>query len=156
MSDSILEGQLLLLDRGDAATPRSAEYPSWYTPSNERKTANKKVLLGLHPMGMKLSGDGGRCGWCKNLCRQESRVRTFLKCELVPATGGPATDIRAKWAACEKWVPDVARALAKCECPHCSSSNLELCDEQVGCIDCGGMYEAKALIGSWLTKDWWA
>lgn len=29
--------------------------------------------------------------------------KTYHKCALVKATGGPATDIRLKWPACARW-----------------------------------------------------
>lgn len=30
-------------------------------------------------------------------------AKTYHKCDLVKATGGPGTDIRLKWAACSRW-----------------------------------------------------
>lgn len=99
----LLEGQLSLLDLGPASKPQEATFPAWYTPSKVRKTANMRVLQGRHPMGMRLAEEG-TCGSCKNILQTGTRAGgRYLKCDLVPMTHGPATDIRAKWLACEKW-----------------------------------------------------
>lgn len=49
------------------------------------------------------SGPAGEtCGTCANAyCLNYSK--RYWKCRLVKATGGPATDIRLKWAACSRW-----------------------------------------------------
>jgi len=79
-----------------------SEYPPWYTPSKERRTANRRVLLGLHPMGAQFGGEETSCGSCAH---RYARVfsKRYLKCRLVNATGGPATDVRCKWRGCEHW-----------------------------------------------------
>lgn len=45
--------------------------------------------------------DGETCRTCKHLTHSNK----FIKCELMRRywTGGPGTDIRAKWAACKAW-----------------------------------------------------
>lgn len=49
---------------------------------------------------------GETCGTCQHLSRR-TMAKTYLKCELMRAkwTGGGATDVRARDAACSKWVP---------------------------------------------------
>lgn len=76
--------------------------PDWYTPSPERRTANKRVTAGYHPMGMALGPADETCGSCVHLYANRLS-KDYLKCALVPATGGPATDVRKKWRACERW-----------------------------------------------------
>ena len=78
-------------------------FPEWYRPAQDRKTQNKNVARGLHPMGLFLLGRE-TCGTCSHMLRHK-HSKTYLKCDLVKNTHGPATDIRAKWAACEKWGP---------------------------------------------------
>jgi hypothetical protein len=48
--------------------------------------------------------EGETCGTCKHLTRLKY-AKTYLKCELTRAqwTSGPASDVRAKDAACWKW-----------------------------------------------------
>jgi hypothetical protein len=53
-----------------------------------------------YPVG---SGPAGEtCRTCRHLCRVNGR---YLKCKLMQRfwTGGPGTDIRAKWSACKAW-----------------------------------------------------
>jgi len=78
------------------------EYPDWYRPSKSRRRANSYVLQGRHPMGFALGIEQTKCGTCKHLHRHQ-RTKTYLKCSLTRMTGGPATDVRAKWRGCEKW-----------------------------------------------------
>lgn len=45
---------------------------------------------------------GETCKSCQHAyCR--SFAKTYWKCALVKATGGPGSDIRLKWAACSRW-----------------------------------------------------
>lgn len=75
--------------------------PSW--AKGATPTQRKRAARGLHPMGMRLKGgDPETCGSCAHLWRNEW-ARTYLKCRLVTATGGPGTDVRKRWPACEKW-----------------------------------------------------
>lgn len=43
--------------------------------------------------------DGATCGACKF---RHGKMR-YPKCELGPATRGPATDVRAYWPACHRF-----------------------------------------------------
>lgn len=77
-------------------------YPDWYTPSKERKAANRRVLQGLHPMGLYLREDDNTCGGCTHVHRIH-KGKVYIKCDLTNYTAGPGTDIRLKWRGCEKW-----------------------------------------------------
>ena len=46
--------------------------------------------------------DGETCKTCKHAYFHRGSKR-YYKCDLVRATGGPATDIRLKWPACARW-----------------------------------------------------
>lgn len=83
---------------------RDQSPPPGYTPTKERATQNRNVARGKHPMGLPLADNGETCGTCRHSTRKHIRSgKTFLKCLLTEITSGAATDIRAKWAACEKW-----------------------------------------------------
>lgn len=45
---------------------------------------------------------GETCRTCAH-ARCVKYAKTYHKCALVKATGGPGTDIRLKWAACSQW-----------------------------------------------------
>ena len=94
------DGCLVQRDFGPPAQP----LPSWYRPSKDRKTQNHNVARGLHPMGLALHPDESkRCGGCAHVVTQGWTAGKYLKCDAARITRGPATDIRAKWRACEKW-----------------------------------------------------
>lgn len=76
------------------------------TPQQRRKLAPKRkdpVPRG-HIMPPGTGPAGETCGSCKHLFRNRM-AKTYLKCELNRPrwTGGGATDIRARDAACQKW-----------------------------------------------------
>lgn len=77
--------------------------PAWYTPTKQRATQNRHVARGKHPMGLELANNGETCGSCRYLLDKQYREKRYKKCELVANTSGPATDIRLKWGACERW-----------------------------------------------------
>ena len=66
----------------------------------ERKTPVPKGHAGTPGLGPK----GETCGSCGHLARVR-RAKVYLKCALMEErwTGGPATDVRAKDAACLAW-----------------------------------------------------
>lgn len=69
-------------------------------------TQRKQVVAGRHPMGPPLLGDPAKtCGNCAHLYRV-SYTKVYIKCSLVPATGGPGTDVRVRWPACTKWAAE--------------------------------------------------
>lgn len=49
--------------------------------------------------------DLGTCGDCEHSYWRGEEQRRFWKCDLVPVTFGPGTDIRVSWPACEKHEP---------------------------------------------------
>jgi hypothetical protein len=48
---------------------------------------------------------GETCGTCKHIVRVHHNNGKYLKCGLAKAgwTHGAGSDIKARWAACEKW-----------------------------------------------------
>lgn len=50
---------------------------------------------------------GETCGTCGNAYGIRSCGKIYYKCALVKATNGIGTDIRLKWAACNRWKKDV-------------------------------------------------
>lgn len=72
-----------------------------------RAQRERMVALGRHPLGFALAaedhpGHGHTCGDC-NLHYVRRFTSSYHKCRLVPATCGPASDIKVKWPACEHW-----------------------------------------------------
>ncbi len=67
----------------------------------------RMVALGRHPTGRALAGGdhagaGHTCGDCAHHYVRRF-ASTYHKCDLVPPTSGPATDIRVGWPACDRW-----------------------------------------------------
>lgn len=85
-----------------AAEQRRDKTPSWYTPEKRGPRKNANVARGLHPMGLHLADNGETCGTCAHL-RRRSVSKTYMKCDITKMSRSEATDIRAKWRACEKW-----------------------------------------------------
>lgn len=66
---------------------------------------NEAIDAGRHPVtGGATHPDVGTCGDCARAVAH-TRNRTWWKCELVPITFGPGTDIRLKWPACDRHDP---------------------------------------------------
>lgn len=73
----------------------------WDAPMQPKAKAKRGQAKGsAAPIG---SGPMGQT--CRTCVHAYSVVfaKTYHKCGLVKATGGPATDIRLKWAACARW-----------------------------------------------------
>lgn len=72
--------------------------------ADRARTVKRRAMLacGIHPAtGLPLLGRE-TCGTCvHHFVRQFAGA--YHKCRLVRSTGGPATDIRVSWPACEKW-----------------------------------------------------
>lgn len=70
-------------------------------------TAHHRITAGFHPFGLRLREPRGKvtCGDCKHLLAKETRSgKRFFKCSMVRGdSNGPATDVRKKWPACERW-----------------------------------------------------
>lgn len=75
--------------------------------ADRKRTIRNRYLLenNTHPTTkLPLLGNGETCGSCDHhFIRRLSRI--YHKCEMVEATGGPASDVRVGWPACVKWVP---------------------------------------------------
>ena len=86
--------QLSLLHATGAPVVRIKPAASW--PKSQRERA----LAGKHPA----NGDdfceveGATCGNCAHRSGHH-----YIKCELLPVTRGPGTDIRAGWLGCVRW-----------------------------------------------------
>lgn len=72
----------------------------WDQPMRPTKAKRGQPKGNAAPIG---SGPKGET--CRTCVHATSRTfaKTYWKCGLVKATGGPATDIRLKWAACSRW-----------------------------------------------------
>ena len=70
-----------------------------------RAKAAAIIATGRHPLNLVpllASPQGKTCGDC--LHRYLKRLAgTYPKCDLGPITGGPGTDVRAGWPACERF-----------------------------------------------------
>jgi hypothetical protein len=87
----------------DYCQPENNHLPDWFIPSKARPTQTENVVKGLHPMGLRLlnAGIGETCGNCAHLKKRQYNS-TYYKCDLNPSHS-QTTDIRLKWAGCEKW-----------------------------------------------------
>lgn len=75
------------------------------SPPRDRATlVRMRTLRGLHPHnGMPLrQPEGETCGSCAHH-RVKRYSKSYHKCGLTQDSRGPATDIRVRWPACEKW-----------------------------------------------------
>jgi hypothetical protein len=81
--------------------------PEWFNAGKTTPAIHiMRVRSGMHPMGQPLLNDPNRpdakCGNC--IHHYINRMANdYHKCHLVDYTGGPASDIRVKWAACNRW-----------------------------------------------------
>ena len=86
-------------------------------------TQQDRARRGLHPMGHPMPVlcelvAAETCGACAHRQRQrsDSGKKTWSKCALAARTGGPATDTRAGWPACARWMSvEAAEAEARAE-----------------------------------------
>lgn len=77
--------------------------PAWFRGGTA--TQRRRALQGRHPLnGLRLLDEpaGKTCGDCAHL-RGREWTRTYYKCALMKNTGGPATDTRVSWPACERF-----------------------------------------------------
>lgn len=100
----------------DFDVPPAAAHPEERLSADRRRTilALQVLQSGRHPLRRdRLHPDappaddrkapGPRCRTCKHIGLQGGVAGSYIKCCLGPVTGGPGTDIRAWWPACEKW-----------------------------------------------------
>jgi hypothetical protein len=88
--------------------------PHWFSVGKTTPEQQlRNVRAGRHPLGSPLATENRvnmekRCGNCQHL--YEHRVGgTYFKCTAHKMTHGPASDVRKKWPACDKWVDDPDR-----------------------------------------------
>lgn len=82
--------------------------PAWFVAGSTTPAEHiMRVRGGLHPTGYPLlqGNPEARCGNCA-FVDYSSGANTYWKCGLDRHkwTGGPGTDIRKKWAACNRWI----------------------------------------------------
>jgi hypothetical protein len=80
--------------------------PEHLIPVTGEKRKRKEPIPRGHYRPKGTGPAGETCGSCKHLYRNQM-AKTYLKCGLATAiwTGGRASDVRAKDAACEGWEP---------------------------------------------------
>jgi len=79
--------------------PAEAGWPPWFTPASV-KHHRTNVLSGLHPFGFRLGPEDQTCGRCAH--RYVARMAgSYHNCRKIRRTGGPGTDVRMRWRACE-------------------------------------------------------
>jgi hypothetical protein len=66
------------------------------------RTQAERAAAGFHPTSALPFAQSGTCGECSHLCAT-GRNRTHYKCDLVPPTHGPGTDVKRKWPACNRF-----------------------------------------------------
>jgi len=83
--------------------------------ADRARTIKRAATLarGWHPLGGKLHPDaapaddrkapGLRCRGCVHPIAQGGVAGNYIKCDAHAITGGPGTDLRLWWPACEKW-----------------------------------------------------
>lgn len=107
---------------GDAVTaelfpdvPRTPEpEPEPQLSPDRRRTIRRRQLLeqGVHPttrrplLRLTLPDNPATCATCDHVTSWRL-ARTYWKCQRAPGglTGGPATDVRLSWPACDLWEP---------------------------------------------------
>ena len=76
--------------------------------ADQRRTASRKASLerGIHPLTrlpLLNAGWGFTCGDCDHHVVNGGHAKTYHKCDTVYMTGGPGTDIRVGWPACQRF-----------------------------------------------------
>jgi len=76
--------------------------------ADQRRTIRRRQLLerGIHPTTRLplLHPEWNRtCGDCDHHVVNGGHAKTYHKCDAVYMTGGPATDVRVSWPACQKF-----------------------------------------------------
>lgn len=89
----LIEGELPFIG------PRSVP-PPWFVGGTPTQRA--RAVLGLHPLGQPLAGNGHTCGECAHL-RIKPLGKDYFKCFIQRPEGCAATDVRRKWPACVLW-----------------------------------------------------
>lgn len=83
--------------------PEAFVFPDWFTATRTNRTQAEHVMKGRHPTGRPLHEvEALTCGTCVHVTRKHFSG-TYIKCATWKDTGGPATDIRLRWRACEEW-----------------------------------------------------
>lgn len=100
MTDSLFDDQAYTVER----PPSEAEGLS----ADRRRTLKRAELLGkgIHPASkLPLLNNNETCRTCVHSHKSGGGRRDYWKCDLMPVTRGPGSDIRVSWPACSKWEP---------------------------------------------------
>lgn len=96
---------MTLFDPGPALDLPDKPDDSDSSDVRRRKRAERFIAAGIHPLTRRpLMGNDETCGTCAHCIRVGHTSRTYFKCDLVPVTRGPGTDIRLRWPACRSWM----------------------------------------------------
>lgn len=102
------DAALHLFDPGPTVLPELPDDAEKLS-ADRRRTIRRQLAFdrGVHPTTKVplLDEPGATCGNCAQLYGNHGHASTYWKCGAVPRTGGPATDVRLKWPACDKWQP---------------------------------------------------
>lgn len=74
-------------------------------PSTRETKVAGNIAAGRHPHNALplRQPPGETCGSCVHKRKTPMTAGTYYKCDLGGMSRGPATDIRVRWPACEKW-----------------------------------------------------
>lgn len=89
-----------------ARTPGPRRNARGESPDQARTRRNREAIeKGRHPVaGVALLREGGHtCGDCSHAMQTSGGARWFWKCDTMPRTGGPGTDLRVSWPACVRF-----------------------------------------------------
>ena len=95
----------LLCDSGCRwCNPGAEVWPDWFRPRKDAMYQAHRVRRGRHPMGAPLLV-GSPDATCGNCALVVQRCGGPYKCRLSETLGG-VTDVRIRWPACERWIPN--------------------------------------------------
>ena len=78
-----------------------AAEPAERLSADRARTQRRRALIeaGVHPLTRTALIEGRYCGGCGHA----QKVNGYWKCDTVPHTFGPGTDIRLSWPACTRF-----------------------------------------------------
>jgi len=91
-----------LFDPAEFAVPQPSREPG--LSADRKRTVRRQELLdqGIHPATRCALREGDETCYS---CVHAVKSWKWWKCDRLPFTGGPGTDIRVSWRACVKWEP---------------------------------------------------
>lgn len=96
-----------LFDPGAFTVPLPSKEPGLSADRKRTLKRQEQLDAGIHPAtGCALREGDETCGSCVHAVKSWK----WWKCDRVPMTGGPGTDLRVSWPACVKWEPRESHA----------------------------------------------